>query len=131
MRRLWLLAVVAALALSGGSSPIRFLHPRASVVLVGPPGADVPIQCRVENHPDNRWFAIAWSGPGCAGSWGKSMDGEAESAIQPIQPIMARVHEGECVFVAAAFDGDGKERARAEFTVRACGGEVECVPAGR
>jgi hypothetical protein len=121
------LACVAGLAWRADQPAIRFLHPQSRTVLVGPRGVTIPVQVWIERDAAHRQLEIAWDGEGCSGKWSRALDGDAESRIQPqYAPLRVHVHAGACTFVARTFDGAGRVKLRAEFTLRACGGEGDC-----
>lgn len=120
MRVLVLTAALCLTALSNGHQPVRFVHPKRTIVLAGASGrVDIPIQAWVEPHASNRAFDIQWvtdngdDGRCCV----RQLEGEFERALQPIEPIRLRVSAGVYRFVASAYDGSGKRRASGELTV--------------
>lgn len=119
-RTLWL--AVVCLALTDGHDPVRFVHPRARIVLASPAGVDIPVQTYVTPHPDNRSVTIAWDGEACGGSSSGELDGEYARALYPLEPLKVRLYQGECLFVAVVYGAAGKLRARRELPVKVCGG---------
>lgn len=126
MRVLVLTAALCLTALSNGHQPVRFVHPKRTIVLAGPGGTDVLAQAFVVRDPANRAFRLEWTGEACGGATSKELDGEYASALQPIQPIRVRVGTGVCSFAAAVFGAGGKVRAIARLELRVCGGEESC-----
>lgn len=126
MRRLLLTGVLCLVGLSDGHNGVRFVHPKRTIVLAGPGGADVLAQAFVVRDPRNRFFRLEWNGEACGGATAKELDGELASALQPIQPIRVRVGAGVCHFAAAVFEASGKVRAIARLELRVCGGEESC-----
>lgn len=127
MRRLLLTAALCALGLSDGHDPIRFVHPKRTIVLAGPSGTDVLAQAFVVRDPRNRFFRLQWDGARCGGATTKELDGEFSSALQPIQPIRVRVGTGVCSFAAAVYGAGGQLRGIARLELRVCGGEESCT----
>lgn len=104
---------------------VEFLQPRSRIILASPAGSDIPVQIRIEPHPDNRAYLITW----CDGASAKSLDGADEAAVHPIRPLTIRVHPGTCELLARVLGPGGVERGRATLTLHICGGDVEeCVP---
>lgn len=126
MRVLILSIALGVAALSEGHDAIRFVHPKRTIVLAGPGGVDIPVQTLIRRHELNRVFRLEWGGEACGGSSTKELDGDAASALQPIEPLKVRVYSGTCTFAAAVFGPGGKLRAIQRLEVRVCGGMESC-----
>ena len=105
---------------------VRFIQPRASVVLSGPYGVVIPVQTYVPRDERNRVWVLTWDGEGCGGSSMHTLMGDEDSAIQPESPISVRVTPGLCVFAVAILGAGGVTLTRAELPVQVCGGEADC-----
>lgn len=105
-------------------APVMFVQPRVPIVLAPPTGTVIPVQLRIERHPDNRAYAITW----CDGSSAHTLDGADDAAIQPMRPLNVRVAPGDCAFTATVFGAGGKSRATTSFVMHVCGGqEGDCI----
>lgn len=107
---------------------IAFIHPRASVVLAGPYGVDIPVSIRIDPHADNRRYMITW----CNGASGHSLDGADDAAVHPIairqdRPFTIRVYPGACELTATVYGpGANQIRGRVSMDLKVCGGEEGC-----
>lgn len=120
MRRVYLCCLLLACLANRGDGPpvVRFLQPRASVILVGPYGSDIPVQLRIPPHADNRSYTIAWVN----GQSSHTLDGDNDAAVQPIAPLKVRVYAGRQDLIAEVYGPGGKVRGRAVLPLKVCGG---------
>ena len=125
---MWLLLSLLLLPTEKPRPVVEFLHPRVPIVLSGLAGVDVPVSIRIDPHPDNRRYVIAW----CNGASARSLDGDNEAAVQPErlgkQSLWTvRMSPGSCELTATVY-GPGMDqiRGRASMVVKVCGGDEEC-----
>lgn len=114
------LAIAGSVATIGHTPAptLRFIQPRANVVLATPQGVEIPVQLRIEPHADNRGYVIVWQD----GKSGHSLDGADDAAIHPIKPLMIRVFEGVQTIDAYVLGPGGKTREHTAHQLRVCGG---------
>lgn len=107
--------------------PLRFVQPRASVVLSGMTGVEIPVQLIVERHSENRALEIAWNGPTCAGRSVMQLDAEFAERLQPpMKAAKIRMGPGKCEIAASVFGPGGRIRHRRTFVMTVCGGAESC-----
>lgn len=108
------------------AAPIRFVHPKRTVLVAGPGGTEIPVQTLIQRSDQNRAFRLEWGGEFCGGSTTRELDGEGSSGLQPIEPLKVRIGGGVCVFAAAVYGPSGQILARTQIEVRVCGAADEC-----
>jgi hypothetical protein len=130
MRILILLSLLPVL-ISSADAPVRFIHPRARVVLSGIRGVDIPVQAWIERNAAHRLFEIRWQlvGDDTYQSHSKTVDGENEPTLFPDYGWMTvRLTPGEWVLTALGCTehAEGRctrSRVQGTTTIRVCGGE--------
>jgi hypothetical protein len=116
-RLVFVAAVVLASAFAPAPAHVRFIRPKARVVLA-PGGTVVDVSLHVEPLPANRWLVIEW----CDGRQVRELHGADDAATQPPDaPLHARVSPGRCPFVATTVDANGKQLDQAVFELTVCG----------
>jgi hypothetical protein len=126
VRLLLVLAFVGNLA--AAPAPTRFVLPKRFLMTTSPAGADIWLQARVDRHAANRWVSIAWvSAGGESGLWEKSVDGDRDGALFPIEPILVHVSPGVYELRLRVFDSAGKLRESVTENLTVCGAGDECL----
>lgn len=126
-RAWWLSVLLIWVALTAAPAPpVAFIHPKTRVALVDLRGeATVPVQARVLRHAENRWFDIRWeSEQGDHGQCcGKSIDGDRDRQLFPIEPVRIRLTAGAYTLHANVYGPGGRLRGTADLRLVVCGDE--------
>jgi len=126
-RTLLLIPILVCVALTDGHD-LKFLHPKARMVIVGVRRVEIPVQIWIERHPDNRAYRIDWSGESCpGGSSAKTLDGDRESRVHPeFKPLAVSLTQaGVCQIAASVYGPGGKVRSATAIEIKGCGGGDE------
>ena len=120
--RAYLFVGVVCLMATASEPPIKFLHPKSRLILLGAKSVEIPVQLWIKRHPENRSYRITWDGEHCGGSSARTLDGDQDSQIHPPQWDQVKVRVtgiGTCTVWASVYGSGGKIRASASLDIDA------------
>jgi len=119
------------------AEPIRFIHPKATMMIAQIGGTEVKMQVRLELEPEDRWLDVdVMSGELRVGGFSKELEGTDSYSIQPFYNIHTEKHGAGNYYIVARICRSktvrdnrtvcDTPRATAAKEFKICGGDQTC-----